>query len=67
MSKKSSSTGTPTAITTATYLLGFQILCVLPALPCFVPPPESFNGGIFPTEIYFSVSKIYFVNSKDVW
>ena len=62
MSEDSSSTGTPTAITTATYLYGPQDPKMFPVIPCFVVPPANFNDGIFPTKIILSASKISFVN-----
>ena len=40
---------------------------MLPVITLFVVPPENLNGGIFPTKIGLSVSKLYFVNSTTVW
>ena len=67
MSGKSSSTGTPTAVTTDTDISGSQATRMFPFLPWFVVLPAKFNGGIFPTKIGLSTSKLYIVNSTITW
>ena len=67
MSDNNSSTGTPTAVTTATDLSGSQDPQMLPVILWFVGPHVKFNDGRFTNKIGFSASKLSFVNGANVW
>ena len=64
LSKKSSDTGTPTMVITATDFYGSQDPCILNFISCFVGPHIELIDGRFITETGLSASMLYFVNSN---
>ena len=68
MSENASCTDTSKAVTTFTYLSGYQAPLMLPFIPWFVVPLANFKGVRFITKIGVSASRLSFVNSTTgVW
>ena len=62
ISENFSSTGTPTAVITATNISGSQDLYMMPVIYCFVGTPINLTSGGFSTGTDLSASILYFVN-----
>ena len=61
-------TGTPTSVTNATDISGYQSPLNMLVLTLFLVPPENFNGWRFLTKVGLYVYKIYFVNrTTGIW